>query len=54
MLQSVHPAPLTSHHVYALLEFDVTDSKRKLLELRRKGKNVSFNGWLIKAISNKL
>ena len=42
------------HHVYALLEFDVTNSKRRLQELRRKGKNISFNGWLIKAISNTL
>jgi len=45
---------LSKHHVYALLEFDVTQSKRVLQELRRKGMNISFNGWLIKAISNAL
>jgi pyruvate/2-oxoglutarate dehydrogenase complex dihydrolipoamide acyltransferase (E2) component len=45
---------MMKHHVSALLEFDVTDSRRKLQELRRKGQNVSFNGWLIKIISNVL
>ena len=42
---------LWKHHVYALLEFDVTGNRKKLQELRRNGTNVSFNGWLIKAIS---
>ncbi|MBK7628836.1 MAG: 2-oxo acid dehydrogenase subunit E2 [Bacteroidales bacterium] len=45
---------LQKHHVSALLEFDVTDSRKKLKELRRSGINVSFNGWLIKAISSVL
>jgi len=43
---------MMKHHVSALLEFDVTDSRRKLQESRRKGQNVSFNGWIIKIISN--
>jgi len=45
---------MLKHHVSALLEFDVTDSRRKLQDLRRNGINVSFNGWIIKIISNVL
>ena len=45
---------LLKHHVSALLEFDVTDSRKKLLDLRKKGINVSFNAWIIKVISNVL
>lgn len=43
---------LLKHHVSALLEFDVTDSRRKLRDLRKAGMNVSFNAWLIKVISS--
>ena len=42
---------LLKHHVSALLEFDVTDSRKKLRELRKSGVNISFNAWLIKVIS---
>lgn len=42
---------LLRHHVSALLEFDVTESRRMLRELRKKGVNISFNAWLIKVIS---
>ncbi len=45
---------LKKHHVAALLEFDVTESRRKLHELRRKGSFVSFNAWLIKVIGSTL
>lgn len=45
---------LRKHHVIALLEFDVTDARSKLKELRRKGMNVTFNAWLIKTISDSL
>jgi hypothetical protein len=37
---------LKKHHVAALLEFDVTESRRRLQESRRSGVNISFNGWL--------
>lgn len=43
---------LRKHHVIALLEFDVTETRKKLQELRRNGTRVSFNAWLIKVISN--
>ena len=45
---------LTKHHVTAMLEFDVTDSRKMLHDLRRSGTNVSFNAWLIKVISDAL
>jgi len=41
---------LDKHHVIALLEFDVTDSRRKLKELRKNGSHVSFTAWIIKVI----
>lgn len=45
---------LKKHHVAALLEFDVTESRRKLQEARRGGLIISFNGWLVKVIGNVL
>lgn len=45
---------LQKHHVSALLEFDVTESRKKLQILRKSGTNVSFNAWIIKQISNVL
>lgn len=45
---------LLKHHVVALLEFDVTDSRRGLQELRKGGTTISFNAWLIKVISSVL
>ena len=45
---------LQKHHVSALLEFDVTESRKKLRDLRRRGTRISFNGWMIKAISGAL
>jgi pyruvate/2-oxoglutarate dehydrogenase complex dihydrolipoamide acyltransferase (E2) component len=45
---------LLKHHVSAILEFDVTDIRKKLQKLRKSGVNVSFNGWLIKVISSVL
>jgi pyruvate/2-oxoglutarate dehydrogenase complex dihydrolipoamide acyltransferase (E2) component len=43
---------LKKHHVSALLEFDVTESRKKLQRLRKNGIRVSFNGWIIKVISS--
>lgn len=45
---------LHKHHISALLEFDVTDSRKKLHVLRRQGINISFNAWIIKVISSVL
>ncbi|MGM0612156.1 MAG: 2-oxo acid dehydrogenase subunit E2 [Bacteroidota bacterium] len=50
----VYSIGLLKHHVSALLEFDVTESRRKLSELRKNGTNISFNAWLVKAISRTL
>ena len=41
---------MRKHHISAMLEFDVTESRAKLRELRKKGINVSFNAWLLKII----
>jgi len=45
---------LGKHHVVALLEFDVTEARKKLRVTRRRGTDISFNGWLIKVISSVL
>ncbi len=45
---------LLKHHVSALLEFDVTEGKKRLHDLRKKGIRVSFNAWIIKVIGSNL
>jgi len=50
----VYSVAVKKHHVSALLEFDVTESRQKLSNLRKNGTNISFNAWLIKAISRTL
>ena len=45
---------LQKHHINAMLEFDVTDSRAKLRELRKNGTTVSFNAWLLKVIGTVL
>lgn len=47
----IYEVGTSKHHVSALLEFDVTDNRNRLKELRREGTNISFNAWLVKAIS---
>lgn len=42
------------HHVSALLELDVTDSRARIRDLRRGGYKITFNSWLIKVISKTL
>jgi pyruvate/2-oxoglutarate dehydrogenase complex dihydrolipoamide acyltransferase (E2) component len=41
---------LKKHHINAMLEFDVTESRAKLREMRKNGKIVSFNAWILKVI----
>ncbi len=45
---------LKKHHIIALLEFDVTDSRSRLRELRKSGIAISLNAWLIKVIGEVL
>ena len=45
---------MKKHHISAMLEFDVTESRAQLRELRKNGKSVSFNAWLIKVIATVL
>ena len=47
----VYSIGVLRHHVCALLEFDVTDSRSKIRTLRRSGIKISFTAWLVKAIS---
>lgn len=50
----VYEMGLRKHHVAAMLEFDVTESRAELRELKRSGKKVSFNAFLICAIGKAL
>jgi pyruvate/2-oxoglutarate dehydrogenase complex dihydrolipoamide acyltransferase (E2) component len=43
---------LTKHHVTALLEADVTDARRKIAALKKKGAAVSFTSWIIKCVAD--
>lgn len=40
------------HHIYAMLECDVTDARLRLKELKASGGKVSFTGWLLKTIAD--
>ncbi|MEE4176442.1 MAG: 2-oxo acid dehydrogenase subunit E2 [Bacteroides sp.] len=42
---------LKKHHVVVMIEMDVTDSRIKLREHRKRRERISFFGWLTKAIS---
>jgi len=45
---------LQKHHISALLEFDVTESRKKLQKVRKNGYNISFNAWIVKVIGSVL
>ncbi|MCG6188839.1 2-oxo acid dehydrogenase subunit E2 [Maribellus maritimus] len=45
---------LKKHHVSALIEFDVTDIRRRIKELKKQGERISLNAWMLKAISKAL
>jgi pyruvate/2-oxoglutarate dehydrogenase complex dihydrolipoamide acyltransferase (E2) component len=45
---------LSKHHIVAMLEFDVTESRARLRNLRKNGITVSFNSWLLKVIGTVL
>ena len=40
------------HHIPALLEIDVTDSRKRIREIKRDGKRISFTAWLVKVIGS--
>lgn len=43
---------MQKHHIKALIEFDVTDSRIKIKNKRREsGKKISFTSWILKCIS---
>jgi pyruvate/2-oxoglutarate dehydrogenase complex dihydrolipoamide acyltransferase (E2) component len=39
------------HHIAAIIEIDVTESRRKIKKYRKEINKISFTAWLIKAIS---
>lgn len=45
---------MRKHHINAMLEFDVTESRAKLRDQRKQGHAVSFNAWLVKVIGTVL
>ncbi|HPT15359.1 MAG TPA: 2-oxo acid dehydrogenase subunit E2 [Bacteroidales bacterium] len=42
---------LKKHHVASMIEIDVTDSRKKIKKYKNETGKISFNAWLIKAIS---
>jgi pyruvate/2-oxoglutarate dehydrogenase complex dihydrolipoamide acyltransferase (E2) component len=40
------------HHVTGILEVDVTDSREKIKQYRKRAGNISFTAWLVKAIAH--
>lgn len=40
------------HYVQALVEFDVTEARKKIRERKRLSKDISFTAWLIKCIGS--
>lgn len=41
---------IQKHHVIALLDMDVTDSREKIKQLKKNNNRISFTAWLIKVI----
>ena len=42
---------LKKHHITALIELDVTESRLKIKELKRKKIKISFTAWILKVIA---
>lgn len=47
----VYATGLKKHHVAALIEIDVTESREKIKKYKKEFNKISFTAWLIKAIS---
>lgn len=43
---------MKKHHIKALIELDVTEPRKLILEKKKLSEKISFNSWLIKCISN--
>ena len=50
----VYSVGLQRHHVVALLEFDVTETRARIREMRKNRERISLNAWIIKAIGRAL
>lgn len=42
---------LQKHHIAAMIEIDVSDSREKIKQHKKENKGISFTAWLIKVIS---
>lgn len=40
------------HVIHALVTVDVTDAKKKIKEIKSKGKDISFTAWIIKCLAH--
>ncbi|MBP7737666.1 MAG: 2-oxo acid dehydrogenase subunit E2 [Spirochaetes bacterium] len=40
------------HHVFGIMEVDVTDARKKIAKLKKGGRPVSFTSWLLKCIGD--
>jgi len=47
----VYAVARNRNHISAILEYDVTDLRKRLRELKRAGKHIAFTAWVLKAIS---
>jgi pyruvate/2-oxoglutarate dehydrogenase complex dihydrolipoamide acyltransferase (E2) component len=50
----VYAAGKQKHHISALLECDVTESRIKIRKLKSEGNKISFTAWLLKVIAETL
>ena len=48
----VYSAGVHRHHISALVEIDVTESRGMLRKSKRGGSGISFTGWIIKVIAD--
>ena len=39
------------HHIKTLIELDITEARKMIVEKKKQKHNISFNSWLIKCIS---
>lgn len=43
---------LQKHHIAAMIEIDVSETRERIKQHKKKGNKISFTAWLVKVISN--
>jgi pyruvate/2-oxoglutarate dehydrogenase complex dihydrolipoamide acyltransferase (E2) component len=51
-LATIDTGRLGLRNMYGLLEVDVTEARKRLRQLRRQGREVSFTAWMVKTIGD--